>query len=167
MQEIKKLCYTSPLGVIDIIGTRRAVLSVGFSDQKKYKNETVSQNTHVWDVLSECYMQLDEYFRGTRKRFVVDYRLSGTTFQKKVWQAMVNIPYGETVSYKDIAKAIGRENAARAVGNACRQNPVAIIVPCHRVIGSGGQLTGYGGGLKRKEWLIAHEKKRRYEPGLF
>jgi len=103
--------------------------------------------------------QLDEYFKGKRRKFSVKLDLRGTVFQKRVWQALLKIPFGGTASYQDIAEAVGNRKAVRAVGNANGANPVAIIVPCHRVIGSDGSLVGYGSGLWRKRWLLSHEQK--------
>jgi len=110
--------------------------------------------------------ELDEYFAGTRQQFDVPLRPSGTPFQLEVWGALLAIPYGETVSYADIARRIRRPRAVRAVGAANGANPLSIIVPCHRVIGSHGDLTGYGGGLPAKRWLLAHERKHAPVPSL-
>lgn len=107
------------------------------------------------------YDQICEYLIGKRKHFTFDYALNGTTFQKSVWQELCNIPYGETRTYKDIAKAIGNEKACRAVGMANNKNPVALVVPCHRVIGSNQRLVGYAGGLAMKEFLLTIEKKNK------
>jgi methylated-DNA-[protein]-cysteine S-methyltransferase len=101
--------------------------------------------------------QFDEYFSGQRQTFDLRLHLSGTAFQKRVWTALLDIPYGETTSYGKTAAAIGAPRASRAVGLANGQNPVAIIVPCHRVVGANGSLTGYGGGLDAKRWLLEHE----------
>lgn len=105
--------------------------------------------------------QLRQYFAGSRKGFTVKLHLEGTEFQKKVWQALLTIPYGETRSYKEIAIQIGRPKAFRAVGGAIHNNPIGVIVPCHRVIGSDGSLTGYAGGLHYKEFLLALEQRGR------
>jgi len=102
--------------------------------------------------------QLCEYFKGKRKSFDIPICFSGTEFQNKVWKELLNIPYGKTRSYKDIAKEVGNEKASRAVGGANNKNPIWIIVPCHRVIGKNGELVGYGGGLKLKEFLLSIEK---------
>ncbi|ONI38598.1 cysteine methyltransferase [Candidatus Epulonipiscium fishelsonii] len=104
------------------------------------------------------FAQLDEYFNGIRNRFEFKYELRGTQFQKKVWQVLCTIPYGETRTYKEIAKAIGNKNASQAVGLANSKNPLMIIVPCHRVIGSKGDLVGYAGGLSLKETLLKIEE---------
>jgi methylated-DNA-[protein]-cysteine S-methyltransferase len=116
------------------------------------------------DAFDDVRQQLDEYFAGDRREF--DLRLSavGTAFQKGVWAALIEIPYGETASYGATAAAIGSPSASRAVGLANGQNPISIIVPCHRVIGANGSLTGYGGGLDAKRWLLSHELSRA---GLF
>jgi methylated-DNA-[protein]-cysteine S-methyltransferase len=110
--------------------------------------------------------QLDEYFAGTRRQFDLALHPTGTPFQLEVWGALLAIPYGETVSYADIARRIRRPRAVRAVGAANGANPLAIIVPCHRVIGSHGDLVGYGGGLPAKRWLLAHERKHAPVPEL-
>jgi methylated-DNA-[protein]-cysteine S-methyltransferase len=106
------------------------------------------------DAYKEARAQLREYFAGTRTEFDLDLDMRGTDFQRKVWDALLTIPYGETRSYGEIARQIGRPDRARAVGAANGQNPVAVIVPCHRVIGSDGSLVGYGGGLERKRLLL-------------
>ena len=108
--------------------------------------------------LKACLKQIDEYFSGKRKEFLLNLDPQGTSFQKKVWQQLEKISFGEVVTYGEIAGIIGKPNACRAVGNANGKNPISIIIPCHRVVGSDGSLTGYGGGLWRKEWLIKHEK---------
>ncbi|HEY5013361.1 MAG TPA: methylated-DNA--[protein]-cysteine S-methyltransferase [Acidimicrobiia bacterium] len=108
-------------------------------------------------VLAETVRQLDEYFAGTRHEFELDLAPQGTAFQLDVWHALRAIPYGATASYADIARSVGRPNAVRAVGQANGRNPLAIVVPCHRVIGSDHSLTGYGGGIDRKRYLLALE----------
>jgi methylated-DNA-[protein]-cysteine S-methyltransferase len=108
--------------------------------------------------------QLDEYFAGSRRAFELPLHLIGTAFQQRVWTALLDIPYGGTTSYGRTAAAIGAPTASRAVGLANGQNPIPIIVPCHRVVGANGSLTGYGGGLEAKRWLLAHESG---QAGLF
>jgi methylated-DNA-[protein]-cysteine S-methyltransferase len=108
-------------------------------------------------VLDAAVRQLGEYFAGERRAFDLPLAPRGTGFQQRVWQALLAIPYGETCSYSDVARAIGRPAASRAVGAANGKNPIAIVVPCHRVIGASGALTGYGGGLDTKRWLLALE----------
>ena len=111
-------------------------------------------------VLAACLEQIDEYFRGRRKVFTLALDLRGTDFQKAVWRELLKVSFGKTTSYGAIARALGNGQAMRAVGGANRRNPVSIIVPCHRIVGADGSLTGYGGGLWRKEWLLAHERKQ-------
>ena len=115
-------------------------------------------------VLRETARQLEEYFAGTRREFALPLAPRGTGFQQLVWRALTQIPYGVTRSYGELARAIARPSASRAVGAANGKNPIAIIVPCHRVIGANGTLTGYAGGLAAKQWLLAHEA--RFTPPL-
>jgi methylated-DNA-[protein]-cysteine S-methyltransferase len=110
--------------------------------------------------------QLSEYFRGERQRFDVPLKLSGTDFQRRVWQELARIPYGVTISYAELAKRIGSPSASRAVGSANGRNPISILVPCHRVIGASGKLTGYAGGIDKKEWLLAWERRLAVVPQL-
>ncbi|HWO77316.1 MAG TPA: methylated-DNA--[protein]-cysteine S-methyltransferase [Bacillus sp. (in: firmicutes)] len=154
MSQISKIDYESPIGVIEITGTENAVISILFSDAETAENKI---NESTPRVLADCYHQLDEYFKGTRREFSFPYRMEGTDFQKSVWSALTKIQYGETGSYKDIAVSIGNEKAIRAVGSANGRNKLSIVIPCHRIIGSNGTLTGYAGGLWRKEWLLRHE----------
>lgn len=120
------------------------------------KSDTgLTGNNHP--ILNEARKQLDEYFQGKLKEFNMPLDMSGTEFQMKVWNAVTKIGYGSTASYQDIANAIANSKSVRAVGLANGKNPIPIIIPCHRIIGSNGKLTGYGGGLWRKEWLLRHE----------
>jgi len=153
--KLYKLDYSSPLGVIEIAGTEEAIYSILFNEQDKVVH-TLQEDTP--EVLKDCYTQLDEYFQGTRKEFSIPYTFEGTDFQKSVWNALTQIPFAATGSYKDIAVSIGNEKAVRAVGSANGKNKLSIIIPCHRIVGSNGTLTGYAGGLWRKEWLLKHEK---------
>ncbi len=146
-----KSYYQSEIGLLEIVGAEEGIKSVSFVD------DGAVDNFEIQPCLKECVAQLDQYFKGQRQEFSLKLALSGSTFQKKVWRQLTKIPYGKTVSYLDIAKSIGQKKAVRAVGNANGRNNIAIIIPCHRVIGSRGQLTGYGGGLWRKEWLLKHE----------
>jgi methylated-DNA-[protein]-cysteine S-methyltransferase len=158
MTTFYQLDYDSPVGVIEIIGSEEAVYSILFSEKEKAL-EKVNADTPV--VLKDCLDQLDDYFKGKRQEFTIPYDMEGTDFQKKVWTALTEIPYAETGSYKDIAVSIGNEKAVRAVGMTNGKNKLSIIVPCHRIIGSNGKLTGYAGGLWRKEWLLQHEKNNK------
>jgi len=144
--------YNSPIGRLEIRGTDSHILSVLFAE-----GETSSSGATT-DVLEECIRQLDQYFHGTRQQFELPLLPQGTPFQQSVWKQLQKIPFGATSSYRDVAKAIGNPAAVRAVGLANGRNPITIIIPCHRVIGSNGKLVGYGGGLWRKEWLLKHEQ---------
>ncbi|MDO1605848.1 methylated-DNA--[protein]-cysteine S-methyltransferase [Lactobacillus sp. YT155] len=111
------------------------------------------------DVIQQLQKELDEYFAGKRINFDLPTQLVGTDFQESVWKELTKIPSGQTISYKDLARGIGNPNATRAAANATGKNPVALIVPCHRVISNDGSIGGYGGGLDRKEWLLEHERE--------
>lgn len=152
---MNKLDYKSPIGVIEIVGSEEVVSSIMFVEWDEIIN-TVNHETPK--VLVDCFNQLDEYFKGERHVFTFSYHFEGTEFQKTVWNALTTIPYAETGSYKDIAVAIKNEKSVRAVGTANGKNRLSIVIPCHRIIGSNGKLTGYAGGLWRKEWLLQHEK---------
>ena len=113
------------------------------------------------ELLSRAERQLEEYFQGKRKIFELPLRYDGTEFQRQVWEALLTIPYGETVSYQEIARRVGRERAVRAVGTAIGRNPIGIVIPCHRVIGKDGGLHGFGGGLEKKKMLLELEERGR------
>ncbi|MFH1866190.1 MAG: methylated-DNA--[protein]-cysteine S-methyltransferase [Candidatus Eisenbacteria bacterium] len=142
--------YESPIGLIEIGGTSEGITSLSFVEERRPGAATN-------DVCEEAVRQISEYFAGSRQAFDLPITLRGTEFQREVWRGLRSITYGQTVSYGDLARAIGKPSAVRAVGAANGDNPISIIVPCHRVIGSDGGLTGYGGGLERKEWLLRHE----------
>jgi methylated-DNA-[protein]-cysteine S-methyltransferase len=145
--------YRSPIGNVVLNVTEKGVSEIYFSD------ESVRAVRGENPIAAACIAQLDEYFKGGLHVFSVPLDLRGTEFRMKAWRALLQIPYGETSTYGRIAAAIGSPKAVRAVGGANHNNPVSIIVPCHRVIGSDGGLTGYGGGLHRKRWLLEHEAK--------
>ena len=123
-----------------------------FRENKNKENETINS-----PLMNEAKKQLEEYFSGNRKEFSLPLLLEGTPFQKRVWEALQEIPYGKTRSYQEIATVVGNKNSGRAVGGANHNNPISIIVPCHRVIGKNGSLVGYGGGLDAKEFLLQLE----------
>lgn len=150
--------YPTPIGVLEIVGTDEVITSILFADHETAVH-TLTEETPT--VLQDCYNQMDEYFKGQRQQFTFPHTSTGTEFQKSVWNALMTIPYAITGSYKDIAIAIDNEKAIRAVGSANGKNKLSIVVPCHRIIGSNGKLTGYAGGLWRKEWLLEHEQKFR------
>ena len=142
--------YSSPVGELEIQSEGDAITVVGFlRDVKRPENPTA--------IIQTCIQELDEYFYSGRKFFDVKIELRGSTFQQQVWNKLIEIPYGKTTYYADIAEKVGDLNSVRAVGLANGQNPIAIIVPCHRVIGKDGSMVGYGGGLERKTWLLRHE----------
>jgi len=145
--------YKSPIGLLEIVGTEEGIQLIEFSDRLSVPAGPPAP------CLKECCRQLDEYFSGRRRTFSLRLDLRGTPFQKRVWNELLKIPLGRTATYKDIAAALGNPRSTRAVGGANHGNPVSIVVPCHRVVGADGSLTGYGGGIWRKEWLLAHEKK--------
>ncbi len=128
---------------------------------KKLHDENISDFGTKTPLTDQAYNQLLEYFDGKRKEFDVPYKLIGTPFQKSVWGELCNIPYGETRSYKDIAIAVGNPKASRAIGMANNKNPITVIVPCHRVIGTNGKLVGYAGGLTMKEFLLKMEEENK------
>lgn len=146
----------TPIGFVKIEGDELGVAGVYFFDEDPGASSIVPEN------IALCALQLQQYFDGNRKTFDVKLRPQGTDFQTTVWNALLGIPYGVTRSYKDVALALKKENAVRAVGAANGQNPISVIIPCHRVIGSNGDLTGYGGELWRKKWLLAHEQGIAY-----
>jgi methylated-DNA-[protein]-cysteine S-methyltransferase len=140
----------TPLGIATIIGDQNGISVISVSD-----GGTVS--TEIPAVLQEAISQINEYFDRKRNDFTFKLNPSGTEFQQKVWQALLEIPFGKTVSYMDLSKKLGDVKAIRAVASANGKNPLWIVVPCHRVIGTDGSLTGYAGGLWRKKWLLEHE----------
>lgn len=152
-----KAYYQSEIGLLEIVGTETSIKAVNFVEGEA--ETTDPAQTDLPPEIAACLAQFDEYFRGERREFSLRLEPAGTGFQKTVWNQLGTIPYGQMVSYLDIARQVGNEKAVRAVGAANGQNPIVIIVPCHRVVGSNGQLTGYGGGLWRKAWLLNHEKK--------
>lgn len=159
---LEKIYFTempSPIGRLKLFGTESAVSGV-FMENHKGEFASLSDATRDAAPLSETRRQLEEYFAGERQEFSVELAAHGTDFQKQVWLALRAIPFGQTVTYGDIARQIGNPNAVRAVGLANGRNPISIIVPCHRVIGADGSLTGYGGGLERKRFLLALEKSQ-------
>lgn len=149
--------YHSPVGVLRIRVTDSAVEELHFcrADEVVDAGDTNNQSS----LLLACMEQLIEYFQGHRRQFDLPIHQAGTDFQQTVWSALTEIPYGKTISYQQLAKKLGNPKVIRAAASTNGKNQIAIIVPCHRVIGSKGDLVGYGGGLWRKQWLLAHEQK--------
>lgn len=149
--------FESPIGRLLLTSDGAALTGLYMEPSRK------AQCTDGWAEdagvapLSATVRQLSEYFAGTRRGFDLPLRLQGTMFQTRVWRELTEIPYGQTWSYGQLAKRIDKPSASRAVGLANGRNPISILVPCHRVIGADGSLTGYGGGIERKRWLLAHE----------
>ena len=142
--------FSSPLGTLEIREEQDFIVRVNFID-----TEPSISDSHC--VLQNCITQLKEYFVGKRKSFKLPLAPQGTPFQQQVWEELQHVQFGKTSSYIDLAKKLGDSNLTRAVGSANGKNPIAIIIPCHRIVGSDGSLTGYAGGLKRKKWLLEHE----------
>lgn len=141
----------TPIGTLKIEGFENALVSVLFIDSDENISKVIPSN------LKNAVAQLQEYFEGKRTDFTLNLNPEGTVFQKKVWQQLQGIPFGKTLSYQQIANQLGDPKVIRAAASANGRNPIAIIIPCHRVIGSDGSLTGYAGGLHRKKWLLEHE----------
>lgn len=148
--------YTTPFGPIWLAASDKGITEVAFEPLPESENNL---------LLQQASQQLSEYFTGTRRHFELPLDYQGTAFQEAAWQGLLTIPYGTTWNYQELATAIGRPKAIRAVGQANRRNPLAILIPCHRVIGKNGKMTGYGGpseaGLRFKEQLLALERQSR------
>jgi methylated-DNA-[protein]-cysteine S-methyltransferase len=146
----------TPVGRLTLVANDRALVAILWQDEDRAPfDDATPADDHP--ILAETERQLGEYFAGRRTTFDLPLEPEGTPFQKKVWQALSQIPFGRTVSYRDIATAVGDPKACRAVGAANGRNPIPIVVPCHRVIGASGKLTGFGGGLENKSLLLALE----------
>lgn len=143
--------YKSELGIIKVTAEDDAITSLYFQDEAPVV--PAPENA----ILKECLRQLDEYFCGKRQSFTLKLKPAGTEFQKRVWDELLKIPFGKTISYLELANRLGDKKLIRAVGGANGRNKISVIIPCHRVIGNNGELIGYGGGLWRKEWLLNHE----------
>lgn len=152
-----KKTIDSPLGPIELVRSPRGLSGLYLSTDPRFGRAEAEPGSEGFE---EVEGQLQAYFRGARSEFRLPLDPQGTAFQRAVWQALTEIPFGQTRSYGALAAALGRPSASRAVGAANGKNPIAIIVPCHRVIGGSGQLTGYAGGLSAKAWLLEHEHER-------
>ncbi len=160
MAETFRAWLETPIGPLEVVSDGAAVLAVAFAGGPGRRKGAATETAARPPVLEHCLRQLEAYFRGERRSFDLPLRLEGTPFQRRVWQALLRVPYGRTATYGELAAALGSPRAGRAVGGANHRNPVSIIVPCHRVVGGDGGLVGYGGGLWRKEWLLRHERER-------
>jgi methylated-DNA-[protein]-cysteine S-methyltransferase len=148
------IVYNAPFGPLYITANEGYITGLYFESKEEAVNGAASSG-----VLERCKQELDGYFAGKLKEFTVPVKTQGTPFRLKVWEALCTIPYGQTISYKQLAERINQPSAIRAVGGANHHNPVSILIPCHRVIGAGGKPVGYGGGISIKEWLLNHEQK--------
>lgn len=148
---MEECIINSPLGFTKIVGDVHGISSVTVLNSEEKITDIIPVE------LEDCAMQLNEYFEGTRRQFDLKLNPQGTDFQKQIWKLLEAIPYGKTTSYLELSKQYGDVKSIRAVANANGKNPLWIIVPCHRVVGSDGSLTGYAGGLQRKKWLLEHE----------
>lgn len=143
--------YKSPIGTAKIVGDENGIQSISVLD------DAIETSKEIPTCIKDCITQLDEYFAGTRTEFDLKLNPQGTEFQQKVWNELLNIPFNKTKTYLEQTKAIGDVKAIRAVASANGKNPIWIVIPCHRVLGSDGSLTGYAGGIWRKKWLLDHE----------
>ncbi len=151
----------SPVGRIVLVSNDTHLKSLSFS------NEQVDEAEKLPEILLQTVHQLNEYFAGTRYQFDLELDPDGSSFQRMVWQELLKVPYGSTKSYREIALKTGSALNTRAVGTANGKNPISIIVPCHRIIGSDGKMVGYAGGLERKKWLLLHESQHTKRLELF
>ena len=150
MNPIHRAFLKTPIGYLEVTATEKGIHSLYFLDFRVRVNRVPHE-------MKESVLQLKEYFNGYRQGFTLPLDIEGTPFQVKVWNELLKIPYGSTITYMELANRIGEPKALRAVGHANGSNPVSVIIPCHRVIGHDGRLVGYAGGLKRKKWLLEHE----------
>ncbi|MEY4718518.1 MAG: hypothetical protein RL563_1136 [Pseudomonadota bacterium] len=150
--------FQSPVGELKLVASDQGLMAILWANDNPNRVPLGSmKRDDANPVLIQTRLQLEQYFAGKRQRFVLPLNFVGTDFQKQVWQSLLTIPFGETRSYGQIALQIGKPKAARAVGTANGRNPISIVIPCHRVIGSNGELTGFAGGLKAKAYLIEIE----------
>ena len=147
--------YITSLGVIQIVYEDKALLAISFTNEWNSVENTSSSLSDL------AFFQIEEYFQGKRKKFDLPFKLQGTEFQIRVWQALLDIPYGETRTYKQIAQVINNEKAVRAVGNANNRNPLLLVIPCHRVIGTDGAIVGYAAGIDIKQKLLTIENSNK------
>lgn len=157
MENVSQLTLKTPIGLLQIIATDKAIVSVKPTSHE----ENIVGNEAANKLAQECKVELTEYFAGKRKKFDLPLKQEGTQFQKKVWQELKQIPYGETKTYGEIAKLIDKPKAARAIGMANHNNSIMILIPCHRVVGADGSLTGYAYGIEAKKFLLELERKNK------
>ena len=153
--DLETTYYKSPIGTAEIVGDKNGIQSISVLDENFSTRFEVTKD--ISECMQDCVTQLDEYFKGDRTEFNLKLNPKGTSFQQSVWNELNNIPFGKTRTYLEQTKQIGDPKAIRAVASANGKNPIWIVIPCHRVIGSDGSLTGYAGGIWRKKWLLNHE----------
>ena len=158
--DFSRRTYKAPFGVLTVVGSDLGIRFVTFNNDAHPKplEQLRISDTEIHDSVNDAITQLEEYFTGSRRDFELPLDLHGTEFQVEAWQALADIPYGHTATYGQQAASIGRPKAARAIGGANGRNPVAIVLPCHRIVGADGSLTGFGGGIEVKKWLLDHEQ---------
>lgn len=159
-EKIVQVQLTTPIGTLTLTASESELLCVEFPSSKSGSRVKSTDNSELPEVLRQAKAQLMEYFQGKRKQFELKLGPEGTAFQLLVWKEMEKIPYGKTISYKDIAVALGDARKARPVGGAVNKNPLPIVIPCHRVVGTDGRLTGFGGGLDVKKYLLELESEQ-------
>jgi methylated-DNA-[protein]-cysteine S-methyltransferase len=148
---------------LEIQGTDDKINSILFSDSSSKNFKTTIEG--LPEIIRQCVIQIEEYFSGKRKEFTIPFSLEGTDFQKRVWTELLKIPYGETITYLELAKRLGDEKCIRAAASANGKNKLSIIIPCHRVIGANGSLTGYAGGIENKRYLLELERENSTQEG--
>lgn len=151
MESNQTAYYKTPIGTAKIVGDENGISAVTVID------DDIETSTEISENLKDCVQQLEEYFNGSKKEFNLKLNPQGTDFQKRVWKELLLVPYGKTRTYLEQSKQLGDVKAIRAVASANGKNPIWILIPCHRIIGSDGSLTGYAGGIWRKKWLLEHE----------
>ncbi len=154
---MKTAFIKTPLGTAKIEGDLHGITSISVIDRETEMKSNISPE------LEEAVRQIEEYFLGKRKEFTFKLNPTGTEFQKKVWDELLKIPFGKTISYLDLSKKLGDPKAIRAVAAANGKNPIWIVIPCHRVVGSKGEMVGYAGGIHRKKWLLNHERTKKQQ----
>lgn len=153
MKQLDKGYVFTDIGTLEVVGSEQGIISVSFVS-------TVDAGAQCRTaIVQQCIAELSQYFGGGRRAFTVPLDFQGTPFRRAVWTALLAVPFGTTTTYGALARSIGRPKAAHAVGGAVAHNPIAVIIPCHRVVGADGSLTGYAGGLRRKRWLLEHETR--------
>ncbi|MDG1040555.1 MAG: methylated-DNA--[protein]-cysteine S-methyltransferase [Polaribacter sp.] len=157
MESNQTVYYKTPIGTAKIAGDKNGIQSISVLDEDFSTPLEMTKSEEIAAYLKDCISQLDEYFSGKRTEFDLKLNPKGTEFQQKVWKELLNIPFNKTRTYLEQSKALGDVKAIRAVASANGKNPIWIVIPCHRVIGSDGSITGYAGGIWRKKWLLDHE----------